>query len=612
MGSLVKNWVKLQDVAAPVKNAIVDGPFGSNLKLSDYCARGVPVLQGKNITNDRFRWFDVRFISEGKAWELRRSKVSVGDLLIVKIGSIGYSAIIDNLNGFPFAIIPANLAKVTLNEEVVFPKFIAQYLTSPEVKRKLISLASKTAQPALSLTKIKELPVPLPPLPIQKQIAAILEKADAAREKRRQANQLTEQFLQSAFLEMFGDPVTNPKGWKKKKILEIGSVVTGNTPSKKSVEFYSKRDVSFFKPDDFGDVIRVLRSSRDFLSSLGAEEARKCPQGTVLTTCIGIIGKVGILEEDSCFNQQINAVVPNYGLVISEYLAHAIFGIKPLLNSRANAPVVPILNKGQFSLIELPIPPLEKQQKFATLVEKVEALRTKQRENEKELEELFQSLMQRAFKGELVKEHPGAPKLLALHPTDRHAAMLGKIIRAHEAKPQYMLTLGHVKGEKISHLIEYHTGSDLGRHPVRDAAGPVDYTHLLKVEHRAAMKKWFVTRNRSNEFGKEYTRDRNLNDLLSRLKSELGETEKEVDRIINLFVPMKTEHAEVTATVYAAWNDLLLDRRMPSDEEIVREAREAWTPEKMRIDRKKFFSTIVWLRNHDLVPKGSGRHTMGK
>ena len=98
-------WSTLAEIAAPVPNAIVDGPFGSNLKLSDYVDEGVPVLQGKNITKDCFCWFDVRFISHKKADELKRSSVRVGDVLVVKIGSIGYSAIVDNLNGFAFAII---------------------------------------------------------------------------------------------------------------------------------------------------------------------------------------------------------------------------------------------------------------------------------------------------------------------------------------------------------------------------------------------------------------------------------------------------------------------------------------------------------------------------
>ena len=118
--------VTLDDVAAPVQNAIVDGPFGSNLKLDDYVPEGVPVLQGKNITDDAFRWFAVRFISIRKAEELKRSSVRIGDVLIVKIGSIGYSAILDDLNGFDHAIIPANLAKVTPNLSKVDLRLPAQ------------------------------------------------------------------------------------------------------------------------------------------------------------------------------------------------------------------------------------------------------------------------------------------------------------------------------------------------------------------------------------------------------------------------------------------------------------------------------------------------------
>jgi len=111
--ALPSNWrvTTIGEVAAPVPNAIVDGPFGSNLKLNDYVENGVPVLQGKNITNDAFQWFDVRFISDRKANELKRSSVRLGDILLVKIGSIGYSAVIRDLRGFDFAIIPANWLK---------------------------------------------------------------------------------------------------------------------------------------------------------------------------------------------------------------------------------------------------------------------------------------------------------------------------------------------------------------------------------------------------------------------------------------------------------------------------------------------------------------------
>ena len=74
-------------------------------------------------------------------------------------------------------------------------------------------MAEGAAQPGVNSSKLKELEIPLPPLPEQKRIAAILDKAAAIRRKRQQAIQLADDFLRAVFLDMFGDPVTNPKGW---------------------------------------------------------------------------------------------------------------------------------------------------------------------------------------------------------------------------------------------------------------------------------------------------------------------------------------------------------------------------------------------------------------
>jgi type I restriction enzyme S subunit len=406
----VIKWVKLQDVAATSKNAIVDGPFGSNLKLIDYVKAGIPVLQGKNITNNEFRWFDVRFITEEKAEELGRSKVRLGDLLIVKIGSIGYSAILDDLHGFPYAIIPANLAKVTLNEKVVFPKFVAYWLSSLQATRKLISLASKTAQPALSLTKLKEFPIPLIPFPIQKQIAAILEKADTVREKRRQANQLTEQFLRSSFLEMFGDPVTNPKRWEKKTLGEMSEKFSdGPFGSNLKTEHYTPSGIRVVRLQNIGvgefiDEDRAYVSETHFQSIL----KHKCIPGDVL---IGTLGDPNLracilpafipiaLNKADCIQMRPKKDVctPEYACSLLNQpstLAMA-FG---MIHGQTRARI----NMGRLRELVVPCPPVSQQAKFGTLVKVIETLRAKQKESEKELENLFNSLMQRAFAGELV------------------------------------------------------------------------------------------------------------------------------------------------------------------------------------------------------------------
>jgi type I restriction enzyme S subunit len=104
-------WGEVAEVGAKQKNAIVDGPFGSNLKLTDYVADGtVPVLTTKNLAG---KYDDLRFISEQKFQELKRSAVYPNDILMAKIGSCGKTGIYPV--NMPPAIIPANLLKVMLN-----------------------------------------------------------------------------------------------------------------------------------------------------------------------------------------------------------------------------------------------------------------------------------------------------------------------------------------------------------------------------------------------------------------------------------------------------------------------------------------------------------------
>jgi len=392
----------LSEVAAKIPNAIVDGPFGSNLKLSDYVEAGVPVLQGKNITNDTFEWFDVRFISNKKADELKRSSVRVGDVLLIKIGSIGYSAIVRSLQDFSFAIIPANLVKITPHPQVIDTEYLHRWLTSPAAKQYLVSNASKTAQPALSLGKIKELPVPIPPLPEQRRIAAILDQADALRAKRREALAQLDSLTQSIFFEMFGDPVTNPKGWPRKQTANIGKVITGNTPPRANPVNYGDA-IEWIKSDNINTPHYYVTGAQEGLSEVGKSIARIAPAGSILVTCIAgspdCIGNVAMTDREVAFNQQINAFIPESGDA-HFYYAQIIVG-KRLIQEASTAGMKGMVSKGKFEQIRLIVPPADLQREFARRVAMVENLNIAQRASLRELDALFTSIQHRAFRGEL-------------------------------------------------------------------------------------------------------------------------------------------------------------------------------------------------------------------
>ena len=182
------------------------------------------------------------------------------------------------------------------------------------------------------------------------------------------------------------------------KLGEIGEIITGTTPSKKDSRFYNERNINFFKPDDFDqNGIALLAESKDFISKEGVLYARVAPSETVLTTCIGIIGKVGMLKQRSSFNQQINAIIAEKTAVIPKYLAYAIYNRRNFLERLANAPIVPIINKSQFAQFQIPLPPLPTQHKIVEILEEADNLRKFRRQADEKMKDLIPSFFVQMF-----------------------------------------------------------------------------------------------------------------------------------------------------------------------------------------------------------------------
>lgn len=132
------------------------------------------------------------------------------------------------------------------------------------------------------------------------------------------------------------------------KISDIGNVITGNTPSKSNWDYYCSNDIPFIKPDVIDEeIISDKLIAKEYISEKAKSVARIIQKGTVVVTCIGSIGKIGIVNKECAFNQQINAIIPNNN-INSYYLALALKANKNRLIQIANAPVVPIINKTQF------------------------------------------------------------------------------------------------------------------------------------------------------------------------------------------------------------------------------------------------------------------------
>ena len=194
------------------------------------------------------------------------------------------------------------------------------------------------------------------------------------------------------------------EGWECKKLSDVGTVVTGSTPSTKDADNYNSCDVCFVKPSDIPkDGIGILSDTEFHISNKAYDKSRKLPIGSVLTTCIGIVGKVGILKVEATCNQQINAIIPNTNIVPS-FLAYSILSKKQSLEKTANAPVVPIINKKDFSNTTILVPPLLEQQHIVEELDLLSSIIEKKKAQLIELDNLAQSLFYEMFGDPITNE----------------------------------------------------------------------------------------------------------------------------------------------------------------------------------------------------------------
>ena len=201
----------------------------------------------------------------------------------------------------------------------------------------------------------------------QGKIVAVLDKVTETIKKRRDHLNFFDDLVKSQFIEMFGSIDES----RFVPLSKVGKISTGSTPSMRIPEYYEKKEVPFIKPSDIElEVSRIYRGE-SAVDNRAKPVCRLFGRGTVLVTCIGTIGKIGISEIEGTCNQQINFIEP-YETIDPTFLAYAIESRKTQLIEMANAPVVPIINKSLFSTFRIPLANAEAQKQFAHFVEQTD------------------------------------------------------------------------------------------------------------------------------------------------------------------------------------------------------------------------------------------------
>ncbi len=285
-----------------------------------------------------------------------------------------------------------------LPNKKILPEYLYYFIQFN--KENFVKLGAGGAQPNISAGKLKDFRIPLHSIKDQKKIVQIICGAESSLEKRRQTIRLADEFLKSVFLEMFGEPIANTKKWPVRKLGEVLEVRDGTHDSPK----YISEGIPLVTSKN------LKNGGIDFtnISYISSEDQQKINKrsfvndGDILYGMIGTIGSPVIVRKvrEFCIK---NVALFKFGDCGMErhfvrMLMSDDFMTKKLLGTKRGG-TQKFVSLNMLRSFEIPVPPITKQQEFTDIVQKVERLKEKQKQSEAELQNLFNSLMQKAFMG---------------------------------------------------------------------------------------------------------------------------------------------------------------------------------------------------------------------
>ena len=300
-----------------------------------------------------------------------------------------------------------------LPKEGVSRDYLFYFLRTPDIVNLATSRCSGANLPRLGQKQLASFQIPLPPLAEQKRIAGILDAADALRAKRREALAQLDTLIQSTFLDMFGDPVTNPIEWEVRSLGDLAVKKPNNGVFRRNHEYSESLDsglpvvwvVELFR----GNRIDVSESRRLEATQTEIEKYGLLPGD--LLFCRSSLKLDGIAynnvflgePEEALFECHLIRVSPKTDVVNPIFLNLQLRSLpmRALLKSKSKTATMTTIDQQALSSVEVVVPPGSLQRRFAAVVESIEEQKARQRTHLAELDTLFASLQSRAFRGDL-------------------------------------------------------------------------------------------------------------------------------------------------------------------------------------------------------------------
>jgi type I restriction enzyme S subunit len=387
------SWIKLSDISKI---------FDCKHYTPNYVPKGIPLIRTNDTVPGFFSFGNTVYVSREDYEKLTDvNKPRRTDIVFAREGSFGVASYINDDREYAIGqrtmIIRADQSKID-------PIYLTTYINSPPCQEELLKVSMGTTVKRVNVADVKELPIAVPPLAEQKRIAAIAQKADRLRRIRRYALQLSDTYLQSVFLEMFGNPVTNPKRWKTVKLEDVCREITVGFVGSMTQE-YVEKGIPFLRSQNVLKFILDL-SSIKYITPEFHKKLKKSAlyPGDVVVVRTGNAGSACIIPQSLSIANCSDLVIIRPAADINGHYLTCLFNSawgQGNVTGNLVGQIQQHFNIGAAREMLVHLPPLPLQEKFAQIVQKYERLRTQQREADRQAEHLFQTLLHRAFQGEL-------------------------------------------------------------------------------------------------------------------------------------------------------------------------------------------------------------------
>ena len=305
---------------------------------------------------------EIPYIAAGKESK-KQCYLSDGDVIIADTAedeTVGKCTEITNTKN---AKIEAGLHTIPCHPRIAYaPMFLGYYMNSPYYHKQLIPLMQGVKVLSVSKSNIGNTLISAPAsYPEQEKIVELLHLLDCRMRKQQEVIDNLKKYKRGLLMHYFSDDKTQL--WTQCSVSQIGKVITGSTPPTNDRSNYDG-DLLFCAPGDVGEQ-KYISSTEKRVSPKGFALGRPLPPNSVIVTCIGLIGKLGIAKTSMITNQQINALVVSEGFD-HEFIYYAFENFFPEYRSKVSMQTLPILSKSEFEKLMIKVPDLDAQHKISS------------------------------------------------------------------------------------------------------------------------------------------------------------------------------------------------------------------------------------------------------